>query len=112
MKNKWQVWAHLLCTNYSITALKKITNWLRSKNIIDLDWIDVRVNNSHKGEKRDRTYFMAWYKDDSPTCATYPRLAKQIENRYNLILRGFYRTTVRDIRECYEKDDMEAPLPF
>lgn len=111
MKTKWQVWAHLLCTNYSITALKKITSWLRAKDIIDLDWGDVCVNNSHKGEPHDRTYFMEWYKDESPTCATYPRLAGQIEARYRAAFLGFNRSVASDIRKCYEADDMDFTHP-
>lgn len=112
MKTKWQVWAHLLCTNYSITALKKITKWLRSKNIINLQWTEICAHNTNKREAGGMSYFMAWYKDDSPTCATYPRLAKQIQTRYEMEYSRFLSKFANDITKRYNSDDMDIEIPF
>lgn len=111
MKTKWQVWAHLLCTNYSISALKKITKWLRSKDIIELEWIDV-INHFPYGAPHDMTYFMAWYKDDSPTCATYPRLSEQIKTRYSESLRIFNSKIANEIHILYDRGDLDVSFPF
>lgn len=114
MKTKWQIWAHLLCTNYSISALKKITKWLRGKDIIDLEWHNVYIPDKNKGKTgpHDMTYFMEWYKDDSLTCATYTRLAAQIEERYNIFMARIHQKAINDIEECFKETEFRFPIPF
>lgn len=81
MKTKWEIWAHLITVRYSCNALKKITEWLRKKGIIDLPYICVYHYTG--GKERSMGDFMEWYKNGKFECKNFPELPQYIEREYD-----------------------------
>lgn len=112
MKDKYQIWAHLLSIPYSITAAKKITKWLAKKDILCLDWIDV-TSNKHDGyPTHTMTDFVNWLKDDSPAVARYDNLASQIKDRVEYEERRFRSSLSPKIKKLYEMGKLNIEIPF
>lgn len=85
MKTKWEIWAHLITVRYSYKALKKITDWLRDKDIIDLPWASAYQYTS--GKEKSMGDFMEWYKNGKFECEDFPELPQYIEHEYAVKMR-------------------------
>lgn len=102
MKTKWEVWAHLITVRYSYSALRKITKWLRKKEIIDLLPTDVYKYTT--SEKKSMGDFIDWFKNGEFRCIAYNNMPKDLEEEYEFALFQAKRKIRRDMLDKVLKE--------